>query len=226
MAKRAFTLIEILVVVGILAVLAALLFPVFFHARKAARLSACLSNLRQLGLAVQMYENDSDGHLPAEDPQMVLFGRGKAAHTHNPLGKYGMTAALFRCPEAGKWYGAATDYQIRFVLMPLRLDNTADFLRLEPEPGTVLAFCKWHLEDAQHENYGQRPDGTLFWKNKGFFNVLRVDGSVARVDSGQVQPKGWEWGEFAGKYQDLNLYELFPGEPWPPRLTRMDGPSD
>jgi len=226
MAKRAFTLIEVLLVIGILSLLAALLFPVFFHARKAARLSACLSNLRNLGLATQMYENDFDGHLPAEDPQMMLFGRGKSSHTHNPLEKYGMTAALFRCPEAGKWYAAATDYRIRFVLTPMRLDNTLDFLRVEPEPGTVLAYCKWHLEDAQHENYGQRPDGTLFWRNKGFFNVLRADGSVARVDSGLVQPKDRDWDESAGKYQRTELYDVFPGEPWPPRLTRVDAPWD
>ena len=229
--KRAFTLIEIIVVIAILALLAALLSPIFFHARKQARNSACLSNLRQLGLATQVYENDFDGHLPAEDPGYIVYDRGAAAHIHNPLEKYGMIPPLFRCPEAGKWYITATDYDIRFVLMPLFLSPingvAADNLRLEPEPGTVLAFCHWHLEDAEHINYGQNPDGSLFWRNKGFFNVLRADGSVSKVDSSQVHPQAWDWGEYAGKYQKrANEYELFPGEPWPPRLTQVEMAPD
>ncbi len=227
MAKRAFTLVEIIVVIAILALLIALLLPVFFHARKSARNTACLSNLRQLGLATQVYENDFDGHLPAEDPQTLVYDSGAAAHTHNPLGKYGMTPPLFRCPEAGKWYVAATDYDIRFVLMPLFAHPPAgiagDNLRLEPEPTTVLAFCRWHLSDAQNINYGQNPDGSLFFRNTGFFNVLRADGSVAKVSSSEVQPKDWSWVPSPNPYRkDSDFYQLFPGEPWPPRLTHVD----
>jgi prepilin-type N-terminal cleavage/methylation domain-containing protein/prepilin-type processing-associated H-X9-DG protein len=62
--KRAFTLIELLVVVAIIAILAAILFPVFAQAREAARKSACLSNVRQLGTAFQMYAADHDDTLP------------------------------------------------------------------------------------------------------------------------------------------------------------------
>lgn len=57
---RAFTLIELLVVIAIIALLAAILFPVFARARDKARQSACLSNLRQLGLAAQQYVMDND----------------------------------------------------------------------------------------------------------------------------------------------------------------------
>jgi prepilin-type N-terminal cleavage/methylation domain-containing protein/prepilin-type processing-associated H-X9-DG protein len=59
--KRGFTLIELLVVIAILAVLAALLFPVFANAREKARRTTCLSNLRQIGLAALNYEQDNDG---------------------------------------------------------------------------------------------------------------------------------------------------------------------
>jgi prepilin-type N-terminal cleavage/methylation domain-containing protein/prepilin-type processing-associated H-X9-DG protein len=62
--KRAFTLIELLVVVAILAVLAALLFPVFANARDKARQAACFSNLKQIGYALHMYVQDYDDHLP------------------------------------------------------------------------------------------------------------------------------------------------------------------
>lgn len=58
-----FTLIELLVVIAIIAILAAILFPVFAQAREAARKTACLSNQKQLGLAARMYMEDNDGSL-------------------------------------------------------------------------------------------------------------------------------------------------------------------
>jgi len=64
--RRAFTLIELLVVIAIIAILAAILFPVFAQARAKARQAACLSNTKQLGLALNMYVQDYDETLPAE----------------------------------------------------------------------------------------------------------------------------------------------------------------
>src|SRR5688500_17611825 len=58
--RRGFTLIEILVVIAIIAILAAILFPVFARAREAARRSACLSNLKQVTLGLLMYAQDWD----------------------------------------------------------------------------------------------------------------------------------------------------------------------
>ncbi|MGC4047809.1 MAG: DUF1559 domain-containing protein [Armatimonas sp.] len=67
MNRRAFTLIELLVVIAIIAILAAILFPVFAQAREKARQSTCLSNLKQLGLAAMMYTQDYDETLhPAQ----------------------------------------------------------------------------------------------------------------------------------------------------------------
>lgn len=60
----AFTLLELLVVIGIIALLAALLLPVLGRAREAGRATACLSNLRQLGLAIQLYTQDYHHRLP------------------------------------------------------------------------------------------------------------------------------------------------------------------
>jgi len=62
---RGFTLIELLVVIAIIAILAAILFPVFAQAREKARQTACLSNEKQIGMAFQMYAADYDDGLPA-----------------------------------------------------------------------------------------------------------------------------------------------------------------
>ncbi len=65
MRKQGFTLIELLVVIAIIAILAAILFPVFARARETAKKSACLSNMKQLAQAWIMYSDDYDGATPA-----------------------------------------------------------------------------------------------------------------------------------------------------------------
>ena len=64
MKRTGFTLIELLVVIAIIAILAAILFPVFAQAREKARATACLSNEKQIGAAYMMYATDYDGFLP------------------------------------------------------------------------------------------------------------------------------------------------------------------
>ena len=62
--RGAFTLIELLVVIAIIAILAAILFPVFAQAREKARQTQCLSNTKQLGLGISQYIQDYDETLP------------------------------------------------------------------------------------------------------------------------------------------------------------------
>lgn len=62
--KIGFTLIELLVVIAIISILAAILFPVFARVRETARATSCLSNLKQIGLAIEQYKQDYDGYYP------------------------------------------------------------------------------------------------------------------------------------------------------------------
>ena len=75
--KKGFTLIELLVVIAIIAILAAILFPVFAQAREKARQTSCLSNLKQIGTATMLYADDYDECLPLMlnnvEPQYSYF---------------------------------------------------------------------------------------------------------------------------------------------------------
>src|SRR5260370_24316875 len=77
---RGFTLIELLVVIAIIAILAAILFPVFAQARDSARQTTCLNNCKQLGTALQMYAQDYDEGLPSWP-----FGSGAGKLFRTPL---------------------------------------------------------------------------------------------------------------------------------------------
>jgi prepilin-type N-terminal cleavage/methylation domain-containing protein/prepilin-type processing-associated H-X9-DG protein len=112
--REGFTLVELLVVIAIIAILAAILFPVFSHAKVAARKTASLSNLRQIGTAISLYAMDNEGYPQSSSPsnwnprvrwadriypyvniedifvapnaKIEIFGK---AWAHNPTKKYG-----------------------------------------------------------------------------------------------------------------------------------------
>src|SRR5438128_288807 len=93
--RHAFTLIELLVVIAIIAILAAILFPVFSQAREKARSTTCQSNLKQLGLAVKMYLQDYDETYP---PGLVPFGKGIVSAL-TLLQPYMKNTGIARCPS-------------------------------------------------------------------------------------------------------------------------------
>jgi prepilin-type N-terminal cleavage/methylation domain-containing protein/prepilin-type processing-associated H-X9-DG protein len=95
MRRTGFTLIELLVVIAIIAILAAILFPVFSRAREKARQSSCTSNLKQLTSGIMMYAQDYDGSYP-----MSAFPTGAGVATLNSqLIPYVKNAQLGQCPS-------------------------------------------------------------------------------------------------------------------------------
>lgn len=122
--KHGFTLIELLIVIAIIAILAAILFPVFVKARENARRASCQSNMKQLGLAVSQYAQDNDGRLTG--------ATGTACSTvinlwmaYDPYLK--STAVLF-CPSSPRYTGApgsanATHYGFPVIWSPSGYPN-------------------------------------------------------------------------------------------------------
>jgi prepilin-type N-terminal cleavage/methylation domain-containing protein/prepilin-type processing-associated H-X9-DG protein len=95
--QAGFTLIELLVVISIIAVLAAILFPVFARAREKGRQAACTSNLKQLGIALQMYSDDCDGYYPRGQ-----FWPFTGVHLWSDvIAPYVKNTAVFKCPSQG-----------------------------------------------------------------------------------------------------------------------------
>jgi prepilin-type N-terminal cleavage/methylation domain-containing protein/prepilin-type processing-associated H-X9-DG protein len=99
--KSGFTLIELLVVIAIIAILAAILFPVFAQAREKARQTQCLSNEKQLGLALAMYVQDYDELLP--NAQVFVSPTGRPGPVtlgfHDLLFPYTKNKAFHVCPS-------------------------------------------------------------------------------------------------------------------------------
>ena len=109
--SRGFTMIEVLYVISIMAVLAAILFPVFARAREHARRATCASNLMQIGAALSLYARDCDGHFPPKNNDFA------------PTYPYAGSVSVFYCPSdsqehKGPIWRVAKGSQRRTAVLP------------------------------------------------------------------------------------------------------------
>ena len=142
--RSVFTLIELLVVIAIIAILAAILFPVFAQAREKARQTSCLSNTKQLGIAVLMYAQDYD-------EQLALIRRERSwVYMAQP---YIKSYAVLRCPSdiSTNWaptpatFSTAfhvTSYALNGFLSPEITTNAYTSLASIDKPASVIALAE------------------------------------------------------------------------------------
>ncbi|MGE5532426.1 MAG: DUF1559 domain-containing protein [Bacteroidota bacterium] len=130
--RRGFTLIELLVVIAIIAILAAILFPVFAKAREKARQSSCLSNTKQIGLALMQYAQDYDEKVPNH-----CRNGGNVVTTDCwgwSIQPYIKNTQVFTCPSAGNNTSTAGGYGWN-----IRLDRVS--LGAITSPATTIAIA-------------------------------------------------------------------------------------
>ena len=184
--KRAFTLVELLVVVAVIGILAALLFPVFNSAREAARRTNCISNLHQIGSAWAMYMQDFDDTTPGgvyTQFASTVSGATIDGHRYTPLWTlipYIKTQSIFICPTKLGWNYSTTNpaldthrpregsYASNFQLVQ-KLDAAIS------TPTDVILFCDSYnpWQDCSNGCQAGCPDGchSFIWDRigRGFY---------------------------------------------------------
>ncbi|GDX39885.1 hypothetical protein LBMAG21_01770 [Armatimonadota bacterium] len=163
--RRGFTLIELLVVIAIIAILAAILFPVFARAREQGRKSVCINNQRQIAVAILLYTQDYDGAYPNTNdpylwvgkrfrwPIMPYVGIGQKEKSDGSFSAQNSSPAILVCPSdtisGGVFDGTSYGYSAAFFHTPSQI-NQMDIgnLRLALNDPGVGAVCVTQTEAA------------------------------------------------------------------------------
>jgi prepilin-type N-terminal cleavage/methylation domain-containing protein/prepilin-type processing-associated H-X9-DG protein len=197
---RGFTLIELLVVIAIIAILAAILFPVFAQARAKAQQASCQSNLKQIGLAWHMYIEDYDGRTPGytggpcqSPPWHAAPGWGCLLLPMDPpfdgtkalLYPYTKNKQVGRCPVPGPNVWAKPNfgpygYNLYYLAWggkkinawtPVTAGTSTVTLSMVNDPAQTVAFLDY-------------PDGVVFPPNLGQFGMSNPKTNGARHNNG------------------------------------------
>ncbi len=199
-----FTLIELLVVIAIIAVLAAMLFPVFARAREKARSSRCLANLKQIGMAWLMYADDYDGLPPwavdcADQHLPQIWGHFPAYQAHIPymprhkdiLQPYMQNREVWHCPS-DTGFDVLEDSGLPLNGRPTSYQAFGSSYMYQ----TIITFRQQPIEQMREptktnvyfDGHGSWHGGSGF--NAKRWNVLYADGHVKTANRTQYQ-QGW-----------------------------------
>lgn len=211
MKSKSFTLIELLIVIAIIAILAAMLLPALNQARERGRQAACISNLKQISMANLQYANDFNGY-------WIIM---KAAHVDRwpqylggVIGKY-LPLSICTCPTTGEKLSGLMDYYKGYGIRWYA--NTSSVVDDEQNhPGFVnLGWCKWYIKLGRFPNassYLMMADaanptnllknGAEFYRNasgenyvalrhSGRTNALYLDGHTSSPNSSTLREKGF-----------------------------------
>ncbi len=221
--QRAFTLIELLVVIAIIAILAAILFPVFAQAKKAAKKTSCLSNVKQMNLAILMYCQDYDEMFP----KLVIAPLPNVDTVFQTIQPYMKNEQIGRCPSRGASFVLPDGTQIRGYWMDFSLWRNMGFTwitdtdygvneyYINQDParnrglgdvqfpaGTTLVYDAYSTTVVHdYANPGPFPDpltGGGGWcvalRHNGMTNAGLVDGHAKAYNHQTLPCSTWAWG--------------------------------
>ncbi|MCU0316721.1 MAG: DUF1559 domain-containing protein [Fimbriimonadaceae bacterium] len=213
--RRAFTLIELLVVIAIIALLAAILFPVFARAKASAKQSTCISNLRQIGQAMTLYMSDADDRFPyaidavdkirpeiwAHEPQWQAL-IPNMPDLHVVLQPYAKSLDIFTCPADTGTQALDDQSWVTFPTSPsvAKVYGTSYFFRTEiafraytqtqfqlPSDINVMMDAAGHWHGDGGPMAANTPMAEAFRKLRGYrYNVLFGDMRVKSLNYGQL----------------------------------------
>jgi prepilin-type N-terminal cleavage/methylation domain-containing protein/prepilin-type processing-associated H-X9-DG protein len=195
MKRSGFTLIELLVVIAIIAILAAILFPVFAKAREKARQSSCLSNIKQLGLAMLSYVADYDQTYP---PMMSMSLTNGHFYISNGLTggffqgwedttyPYCKSWQLHMCPSAYDTSGGSPPHSYTYNYRLGYANGTTVVSETEiVQPASKAMLCERGKSAQYHYCYSTTDNGPAEHNNGA--NVAMCDGHA-------------KWSQFPGHY--------------------------
>ena len=228
--RPGFTLIELLIVIAIIAIIMAVLFPVFAHVRERARQTTCASNLRQIGMATMQYVGDNDGLLFNAISEADDFGRTthwsfcseqtlgtadvRVDTSCGPLGPFLKSAGVWYCPsasglKAADYYTAvppAYGLNLAYVRAEISQGHPASLAQIPAPSETILIADSAFVSSgaatwARYVSLPSDREAGVHGRHSGMANVLWLDGHV----------KAWRPTSADAQHQALNLGDILKG---------------